>query len=431
MKKTHLPIVFLAAMALGTAALAATPVTLAPPAAGDLVPLQLVTATGLPQLVQPSHDPVQFSWAIPADQKIDIASAQHTERSHGYVLRVTGSQLEHGVTIDTVSSGAVIRVNPVRTAATDNLVALDPSRLELHRAGAPAAPGAIQTLATAEQLSHADMPFPEGSSAFRIDPALGAGQFTLRAPDLKADAEAPYVVAVVEPDSPVVLAIRSAVSAAQPGSPFRVHVQMNNGETPVSNVRGTGILVAPDGRTRPVSLQPSGDGLVATISIDRTDASAQGIWGLQVSATSPVGELTAHRDGKTAFGLSLPTARFDGRAQVEAAHVTGNGLKIQLGIEAAVPGRYEARGILYGTGEDGALHPMAVGQSAAWLEPGDGVLQLSFEASIFTGSTLHAPFELRDLQLQDQGRMGILQRQARGLVLDERVSSRNDEGALH
>ena len=431
MQTKRIPLVFLAALALSTAAFAATPVTLAHPAAGDLVPARLVTTADLPQLVQPSHDPVHFSWAVPADRKIDVAPAPHTELSHGYVLRVTASELEHGVAIDTVTPGAVIRVNPVRTAATDDLVAIDPSRLDLQKDGAPAASGAIQTLATAEQLSRADMPFPDGSSAFRIDPSLGAGRFTLRAPDLQAAAGARYVVAVVEPDSPVVLAIRSTVSAAQPGSPFSVEIALRDGDAPLAAVHATGLLVAPDGRTEPVALRRAGDHLVANVAIDRTDPAAQGMWELHVSATSRVGELTARRDGKTAFGLSLPTARFDGRAQVEAGDVAADGLHIGLKVQAAVNDHQREAHDLYGTGDDGALHPMAVGQSAAWLEPGTGTIDLVFDPAIFAGSALHAPFEVRDLELLDQGRMGVLQRQARGLVLDERISSRHGEGALH
>ncbi len=430
MKIRQLSIVFLTAMALATAGSAATQTTLVRPAAGDLVPARLVSVASLPQLVEPSRDPVQFSWAIPADRQIDLAPAPHTERSRGYTLRVTAGDLQRGVSIDTVTPGAVVRINPVRTASTDDLVVLDPSRLEIRRAGERPTAGAIQTLATAEQLAQADVPFPEGSSAFRIDPSLGAGRFTLRAPDLKVPGEAPYVVAVVEPKSPVVLAITAAISAVQPESPFRVSIRMADGEAVLEDTRATAMLVAPDGSTRPVSLSPASDGLSATITIHRADSTAQGMWELHVSATSSVGDLTARRDGKTAFAVSLPTARFDGRARVDAADTAHSGLRIILGVEAAASGRYEARGILYGTGQDGTLRPMAVGQSAAWLEPGNGQLELSFDPKIFASSPLHEPFEIRDLQLLDQGRMGVLQRQARGLVLDERVGARKGEGTI-
>ncbi len=429
MKTKHLPVVFLAAMAMATAGFAASPASLAPPAAGDLVPARLVSVADLPQLVEPSRDPVQFSWAIPADRAIAATPAPHTELSHGYTLRVTASDLQRGLAIDTVAPGAVVRINPVRTAATDELVALDPSRLEIRRAGERPAAGAVQTLATAEQLARADIPFPEGSSAFRIDPSLGAGRFVLRAPDLSGTA--PYVVAVVEPKSSVVLAITAAVSTTQPGSPFRVHIRMADGTAKLDGTRATAMLVAPDGRTSPVALKATTRGMVATLSIDRANPAAQGMWELHVDATAPVGDLTARRDGKTAFALSLPTARFDGAAEVDASDTAHQGLRVVLGVQAAVPGRYEARAVLYGTDEGGTLRPMAVGQSAAWLNPGDGTLELSFKPAIFTASSLHAPFELRNLELMDQGRMGVLQRQARGLVLDTRPGIRHGEGSVN
>ena len=47
---------------------------------------------------------------------------------------------------------------------------------------------------------------------------------------------------------------------------------------------------------------------------------------------------------------------------------------------------------------------------------------LRYDASLLGAAT--GPFELRDLNLLDQGRMGVLQRQQRALSIDERDLAR-------
>ena len=61
----------------------------------------------------------------------------------------------------------------------------------------------------------------------------------------------------------------------------------------------------------------------------------------------------------------------------------------------------------------------AVAHSAAYLAAGHGALELAFDRELVAASGLRAPFEVRDLRLIDQGNMGLLHRQARGLVISE------------
>ena len=111
--------------------------------------------------------------------------------------------------------------------------------------------------------------------------------------------------------------------------------------------------------------------------------------------------------------------RGDGAKALEVGRadlVEGDGLVVRLGLETAAAGRYEVRGTLFGTGADGALVPVAVAHSAAPMASGRGELELAFPADLLTG--VSAPFEVRDLQLTDQTRMGVLHRQAGALVVD-------------
>lgn len=71
---------------------------------------------------------------------------------------------------------------------------------------------------------------------------------------------------------------------------------------------------------------------------------------------------------------------------------------------------------------NGAMAPVAVAHSAAWLEPGAGNIELAHDAALLAG--VRGPYELRDLSLLDQSRVGLLHRQQRGLVIDEREALR-------
>ncbi|MEN8165031.1 MAG: DUF4785 domain-containing protein [Acidobacteriota bacterium] len=68
--------------------------------------------------------------------------------------------------------------------------------------------------------------------------------------------------------------------------------------------------------------------------------------------------------------------------------------------------------------EKDSVVTLGVGNTANWMPQGVGSLDLHFDAAMLEDSGLGAPYELRDLQLLDQGRMGQLHRQALALVLE-------------
>ena len=94
------------------------------------------------------------------------------------------------------------------------------------------------------------------------------------------------------------------------------------------------------------------------------------------------------------------------------------GRVIEIPVETVAPGRYEIRTILFGTDSSGILKPIGVGDTAAWMAQGVGSLALHFDGTMLEESGLEAPYELHDLQLLDQGRMGQLHRQALALILE-------------
>ena len=174
-----------------------------------------------------------------------------------------------------------------------------------------------------------------------------------------------------------------------------------------SGLGGEALLVAPDGRSWPQRLLRTTDGaLRAQVRIPSDVGSVQGLWELQVFAQAD-GVL---RDGKVAFAVARPTARFSGQAAPDPAS-----RQVALPLQVAAAGRYEARGTLYATGRDGQLRPVAQGHAAAWFDgPGAGQLVLPFDQAALPAG-FGAPYELRDLQLQDQSRMAPIESRALAL----------------
>jgi hypothetical protein len=64
---------------------------------------------------------------------------------------------------------------------------------------------------------------------------------------------------------------------------------------------------------------------------------------------------------------------------------------------------------------DGQLKPVAQAHAAAWFEgPGQGTLVLPFDQAALPAG-FGPPYELRDLQLQDQSRMAPIESRAAAL----------------
>jgi hypothetical protein len=109
--------------------------------------------------------------------------------------------------------------------------------------------------------------------------------------------------------------------------------------------------------------------------------------------------------------VSVPVARFDGSVVRERA---AEGLAVRIGVEAAAASRYGVSGVLYGTGADGVLRPVALAQSATWLTAGHGNIVLRYDAASLS---LGAPWEVRDLRLVNQADLSVQERRERAISL--------------
>jgi hypothetical protein len=417
----HIVRAFLLASASMLAAGADAAPRFLPAQAGDLVPQRIVApevaqkSAGAPGL---AREAVNMSWA--AQGPISTAVQSFVGQSREYYTEVSADELGAGVAIHTTAPRALVRLQALGSSGGPRAqLAIHPQSLIVSDAGgrAFASGSGMDMLVTADKLNKADLPFAEGTSAFRLHPDLGAGTFTLRAADVSGSER--YLVNVVEPGSSYVLAMQTDAPSYLHGQQLVVlpELQEHDG-TRISGrhalKRLDGVVVSPAGRSFPVSFKVDKDGrLRARLPLDANETPTPGLWEVQVAGDAMVKGKTVKRSLRVAFGVALPVARLDGNAAI--VNEPGS-VGVRLGVEVGAPGRYETRALLYGM-VGGALRPLAVAHAAQWLEPGSQSLVLHYDAALLAGAS--GPYELRDLNLLDQGRMGVLQRQQRALSIDD------------
>jgi hypothetical protein len=345
--------------------------------------------------------PVSFAWALDPTQAL-AAPAPFVASSRSYWEMVDAATLQRGLDLPLTAPDAVIQVSPVPGAR-----ALAPEQWEVRD---PAGVLAVDKVVDAQQLRAAGMRVGQGSAMVRTGSSAAVGNYRLQS----AQAQGRYVVQVLEPNSTVALQLQADRQQVLAGGSVALTARLldDGGSAALATGRATAralpaggeaLLVAPDGRSWPVPLVAGKEGLRARVTIPQGIGRVQGLWELQafVSANG------VQRDAKVAFAVAQPTARFSGQVAVDSAL-----RRVSLPLQIGAPGRYEARGTLYATGPDGQLHPVAQAHSAAWFDKaGNAELTLPF-ASVALPRGYAAPFELRDLQLQDQGRMAPIESRA-------------------
>jgi len=378
--------------------LVATRITSAPAVAGGAVARQTVAV----------------SWALAPDAALDLSSPAFEASSREHWFHVAAGELAAGVALEVGSAGAIVRLSPLGDEARGDVAALavDPRELEIvdaqgvrHRRGE-----GLARLADEAALDASGVDFPAGTSAFRLRAELGDGPFTLVAPRL-AGSSGRFLVHVFEPESAVRLTLATDRPSYLAGERIEVAVALGADSRAFGLVGVDGAIAAPDGRRIPLRFvaAKAGAGWSATAVLPESVASARpGLWSLEVAARGADGARVVRRNARTAFGLAAPTGRLTGEARRRAK----DGLGLAFGVEIAAPGRYELRAVLYGRDRAGELRPAAVLDSAAWLEPGRRELELVADRATLDAIALEGPWELGDLRLVDQTRMGLLHRQA-------------------
>lgn len=395
------------AAALFAGSLHAADTRLLPAAAGDLVPTRLVAEKSAPG-GDIERAPVDFAWALDPAQPLH-ATAPYVATSREFWTTIDGAALQKGYAFQTTAPGALVRISPAggsknaALATRDLTVRIDGRTLD------PAI--ALAHSADAEQLKAAGADFGDGTLVFRLAHAVGAGRVELGA----KNASGRYLMHVFEPDSAVTLTLGADRDRALAGDTVRLSAQFDGAKGALAPQSIGGVVTAPDGRSIDVAFARGKDGRYhADVALPQDAGTGLALWEVHTFAVAKDGGALVARDAKTSFAVSRPTARLGNDVSVAAK---GTGVSVSLPVEAASAGRFEVRGVLYGSAKDGSLHPFAIAHAARWLDPGHGTITLSFGADVMA-SGLGAPYELRDLSLNDQARLGQLETRARALRIE-------------
>ena len=351
--------------------------------------------------------PIAVSWALDAAQSLDARPQAFVSESREYWIDASETKLQRGVALDFSARGAVIRLSP---HAGNRQASIERRDLVLRAGGQQLhLDNVVQALASEDDLRAAGMDAPAGSVALRLADGFAANRIELSVPT----ARGAWLVHVYEPASKVVLKLGAERERGNSDA-IRVQAEFAGAQAPASIA---GLISAPDGHSQELSFTRQPDGrFVASVVPDLAHAGDRGLWEVHAFAQAG-GSNAVPRDARSAFAVSLPVARLDGRVERTASKARGLQLDLRIGVEALVASRYQVTAVLYGTAADGQLRPAAVAQSAAWLERGHGLIDLRYDAASLAGTALGPPWEVRDLRLLNQADMGLLERRERALAL--------------
>jgi len=391
-----------AAFLLACSLVGAAETTLAAAAPGDLVPAKLIGDRSLVPDPPASHDKVSLSWALDREAPPIAAAPVHVAASRGYWQRIAATDLVEGLELPVTASGALVRISPT-TPGTG----LDPRDLVLVNGAGQVFEGGsgVQALVSPDQMRAAGQSgVAPDTAVFRLGEDLGTGNILLYG---NKPGRNDYVIDVLERGSDLELLVRTGQDTYLWGQTLTVSTELRDGGRLIQPASLSGTIIDPDGRSYPLVFARGATN--AALRLPEAGG-GPGLWQVQISAGGTSGKNLFRRTARTAFAVSQPTARFSGKVATDGTSAT-------LGLEVAVAGRYEVRALLYGTDETGSLQPLAVGNSAAWLEPGAAVASLEFDSELVADSGLNAPFVVRDLRLFHQNRMSLLHRQDTAFTL--------------
>jgi len=346
---------------------------------------------------------VAFYQPLEADAVLAFDAPPFVAESREYWQRIEGAQLRQGYALALTAPGAVVLLSPAIGAAplrTDQIAVLSRgSRLTFAEAA--------DTLVDASALQSAGMDVQAGSVGFRLRDGLESD-----ASVQVAGARGGYVLHVLEPRSDDVASLQATRDVVHAGGTVEVVIALAGGAR-VDTVNG--LLVAPDGSSHDLVVTSGRGELRGRVVVPDAIAAQPGLWDVRISIAAIKGPLAFQRDIRTAVAVVAPTARLTG--DISRHNRRGDGAWVlTTGLEVATAGRYELRGVLYGTAMNGADVPLGIAHAAAWLAPGANELSLTYPLPDRDG--VSGPYVLRDLRLSDQSAVAVLERRDRPYVID-------------
>ncbi|MFB2680363.1 DUF4785 domain-containing protein [Shewanella mangrovisoli] len=394
--------------------------TLSAPTDSDLVDTNIAAPTLAP--INTSTDYVSFITPLYGEYQASQPVLEQASQSDEYWLNVTGAELNAGVQLNLSQAGSLVRIAPrgdVSTGALMHADAVAPERVQIQRIGQTpqgknASPQAteslVKSLVSADALASAGL--ADDSSALQMSEKATAGEYRLQVSQPLV-ARANYLVNVKEKGSPYQLSIKAPIAIAADAQTLGVKLALSQSD---NQFAPQAKLKQADGTEQALAMVKQGDEWQALVPADLPLASSNaGLSEIEVTVQTQVDGRPVQRTVKTAFKSYVNSASI----KPEVLTVWDKGVPNQVNFElnVAEAGRFGLSGVLTGTNTEGQRVAIMRTQAATWLTPESPKLKLMFDPTLIQASGLQPPFELNELELQDQGQMARLSFQANALVL--------------
>ncbi|GAA4364193.1 DUF4785 domain-containing protein [Kangiella marina] len=346
---------------------------------------------------------VSYSFPINNIQQIDFSQKQSHVQSRQYMKDVTGAQLKSGIVLTTSAKGALVRIS-----AFDGQSAVEPEQLtvrspkgQVYQQGK-----AFDTLVSSHAMQKNGMGFQQGTTGFKMDDSLGAGRFSLKA-EKGVSSHGKYRINVFEKNSDTEMHLTANKSNYLNEDVLSVNASVfAQGKTQdIVSIKGQ--IVSPTGKTFKVDFTPSKDGYSLSKPLDMSADTVPGaLWELHTETQVKRNGEVIQRNAQLPFAFAEKTAKLSaepvmsGQKQSPVATIP---------VNASVDGRYEVRAVLYGTDAHGNLKPVMMTHSAANLAAGEGAIHMKFDSQLLKQAGVTAPYEVKQLELRDQGQMALMQ----------------------
>ncbi|MFB2801454.1 DUF4785 domain-containing protein [Shewanella seohaensis] len=394
--------------------------TLAAPTQSDLVDTNIASPTLAP--INTSTDYVSFITPLYGEYQASQPVLEQASQSDEYWLNVTGAELNAGVQLNLSQAGSLVRIAPrgdVSTGALMHADAVAPERVQIQRIGQTpqgknASPQAteslVKSLVSADALASAGL--ADDSSALQMSEKATAGEYRLQVSQPLV-AKANYLVNVKEKGSPYQLSIKAPSAIAADAQTVGVKLALSQSD---NQFAPQAKLKQADGTEQALAMVKQGDEWQALVPADLPLASSNaGLSEIEVTVQTQIDGRPVQRTVKTAFKSYVNSASI--KPEVLTVWDKGVPNQVNFELDIAEAGRFGLSGVLTGTNAEGQKVAIMRTQAATWLTPESPKLKLMFDPTLIQASGLQPPFELNELELQDQGQMARLSFQANALVL--------------
>ena len=345
----------------------------------------------------------------------------YQQDSDEYWLQTSGAQLKQGLTIDSSEPDALIRFSGLSQPGLETGIQsrsatlrspgrraqpIDPEMIEIFRdSSGESLSRAKSNMISQPQLAKAGV--FQNSSAFKMNSSSEEGPLTLRSSQQLEDSDQ-YLVNIKEKGSRKKLKVSAGRLAYLSGEVIRFKAELMNDGRRMKKARYKAYILDADGQRFKVRLKKTRKGDWKVRLPEHLPATAPGqLHELYISAKAPHKKGKVRRIGKLAFALAEPTAQLESISLLMVDDIAA-----EARLNVASEGRYEIRATLLGSDQEGNMLTVMRSHSAFWLEPGQQTVMVRYDQKLLEQSGLLPPYQLKDIELMDQGQLAVLHRQA-------------------